>query len=263
MTAIILTAMVQVLALGADPQDFDQACRQSLATQRPLVVLVGANWCAACQIMQKSILPEVEKGGGLNRVVFIYVDFDRQRQLASRLTGGGSIPQLIRFDHTQAGWANKRLIGAKSPGEVNSFVNAGLIDEGGQTTNIERKAPRQSALDSDASGPVLTKAKENHPRTDAKSSESSAIARSQHNPRNSASNKTTTAAPPVSQPWAVAPVNPPVGQQRAAEPYHPEKTGHTEKTGKPSERTPFFKRFFHNFKKHFQNNENRHNKTTY
>ncbi len=46
MTTIVLSALVQVLTLGANQQDFDEACQQSLTTQHPLVVLVGANWCA-------------------------------------------------------------------------------------------------------------------------------------------------------------------------------------------------------------------------
>lgn len=130
MTTVVLAALVQVLTLGADQPDFDRACQQSLATRRPLVVLVGASWCAACQTMQKSIVPQVKKTGGLKNVIFIYVDFDQQRQLASRLIGGRSIPQLIRFDQTPSGWKNKRLIGARSLREVHDFINAGLIDVG-------------------------------------------------------------------------------------------------------------------------------------
>ena len=158
MTTVFLTTLVQVLALGADPQDFNQACQQSQATRRPLVVLVGANWCGACQTMQKTILPQVEIIGGLENVVFVYVDFDQQRQLASRLTGGGSIPQLIRFDHTQAGWTNKRLIGAKSPTEVHGFINAGLANESRRPSRDALKVSRRSTA---ADGPTLKQVKEN------------------------------------------------------------------------------------------------------
>lgn len=129
MTNIILAALVQVSALGTDPQDFDQACHQSLTSGRPLVVLIGAGWCPGCQKMKTSILPQVAGIGGLKRVVFTYVDFDQQRQLASRLSRGKSIPQLIRFDHTPAGWKSRHLIGARSPREVYDFVNAGLLDQ--------------------------------------------------------------------------------------------------------------------------------------
>jgi len=131
MADLLLIAFVQAFALGADPQSFDQASQQSLTTGRPLVVLVGARWCPACQRMKNSILPQVARGGGLNQVVFTYVDFDRQRQLASRLTREGPIPQLIRLDRApSAGWSSKRLVGARSPRDVYEFINAGLAEEG-------------------------------------------------------------------------------------------------------------------------------------
>lgn len=130
MTNLILIALVQVSALGADQQDFGQAYQQSLTTERPLVVLLGARWCSACQKMKNLILPQVAQTGGLKNVVFTYVDFDRQRQLASRLSRARSIPQLIRFDRTPAGWKSKRLVGARSPRQVYDFINAGLIDKG-------------------------------------------------------------------------------------------------------------------------------------
>jgi len=149
MANIILVTLVQVSVLGADQPDFDQAYHQSVQTGRPLVVLIGAAWCPACQKMKNSILPRVVASGGLSRVVFSYVDFDQQRQLASRLSRGGSIPQLIRFDRTQAGWSSKRLIGARSPREVHDFINAGLRDEGRvskvSTTDRPRDDSRKSA----------------------------------------------------------------------------------------------------------------------
>jgi thiol-disulfide isomerase/thioredoxin len=247
MTTVILTAMVQVLTLGADPQDFNQACQHSLATRRPLVVLVGANWCRACQIMQKTVLPQVEKTGGLKNVVFVYVDFDQQRQLASRLTGGGSIPQLIRFDHTQAGWTNKRLIGAKDTDEVHSFINAGLINESRRPPKGALGASRQSTP---TDGPALKKVEESSTQRGAKQNETAMVTRPQRGSHASVSERTVATAPAASQPWVVAPVHPPVGQQRVVEPYF------LENPQKSPERTPFFKRLF-------QKRKNQYDKMTF
>ena len=130
MTNVILVALMQVAALGADQGEFEEAYDQSVATGKPLVVLVGATWCPACQTMKNTILPQVAEGGGMNQVVFTYVDFDQHRQLASRLSRAKSIPQLIRFDRTPSGWKSKLLMGAKSHREVHEFVNAGLGGEG-------------------------------------------------------------------------------------------------------------------------------------
>jgi thiol-disulfide isomerase/thioredoxin len=148
---ILLIAFVQVSTSGTGHPDFDQARQQSLETGRPLVALIGAVWCPACQQMKNSILPQVAESGGLDKVVFTYVDFDHQRELASRLSRGMSIPQLIRFDKTPTGWNSNRLIGAKDPREVYDFINAGLIEEKKvtkvSTTEQVSNNSRKAALD--------------------------------------------------------------------------------------------------------------------
>jgi thiol-disulfide isomerase/thioredoxin len=129
MTSLALIALLQLSALGAQDTDYAQAYQRSLATGRPLLVLVGAPWCPACEQMKHSVLPQVAEAGGLNDVVFAYVDFDQQQELASRLLESKSIPQLIRLDRTDAGWNRRVLVGAKTPREVFSFVQGGRRPE--------------------------------------------------------------------------------------------------------------------------------------
>jgi len=145
MTSMILVALMQVSTLGADQGTFEEAYRQSLTTGRPLVVLIGATWCPGCQTMKNSVLPRVAKAGGLERVVFFYLDLDRQRQLATRLKRADSIPQLIRFDRTATGWKTKCLVGAKSPREVYEFINAGLIKKTKTTEVSMTKRPQKQS----------------------------------------------------------------------------------------------------------------------
>jgi len=173
MSNIILIALMQISALGADRSGFEQAYDRSLVTGRPLVVLIGASWCSACQKMKNSILPRVAGAGGLDKVVFTYVDFDQQRQLASRLSRAKSIPQLIRFDRMQTGWKSKCLVGAKSPREVYDFINAGLIDKSNVSKasaanrpgNGSRKsAPRQTPRSGAAASKSRTDASVDPPR---------------------------------------------------------------------------------------------------
>jgi thiol-disulfide isomerase/thioredoxin len=159
MSAIILIAMMQVSAWGAEQTDIEQACRQSQATGRPLVVLIGAVWCPACQKMRNSILPQVAETGGLEKVIFTYLDYDQHQQLASRLSQGTSIPQLIRFDPTPAGWKSKYLIGAKSPGVVCDFINAGLPGEekAEDLSNTDQRAndwSKSHYLEAEVHGPL-------------------------------------------------------------------------------------------------------------
>jgi len=156
MTNIILVALMQISAVGAEQGTFEQAYQRSLTTGRPLVVLIGAAWCPACQKMRNSILPQVAEAGGLNKVAFTYVDFDQQRQLASRLSRAKSIPQLIRFDRTASGWKTKCLIGAKSPREVYNFINAGLYKE----TPVSEASTTNRSRDNVTSTPAKTRPSE-------------------------------------------------------------------------------------------------------
>ncbi len=133
MINLTLAAIVQLSVMAAPQQDVYAAYRQaygrSVSTERPLVVLIGAKGCPACQRMKKSILPQVAKAGGLDRVEFTYIDLDRQRDLASRLACGKSIPQLVCFTKLAAGGKKACLVGTKDSRQVHYFINAGLAHD--------------------------------------------------------------------------------------------------------------------------------------
>ncbi len=124
MFAMTLAAIVQVSFLGAPESGFDQALKQSMTTGRPLVVLIGADWCPSCQVMKNTTIPQVAEEGGLDSVVYTYVDADQHRRLVSRLSRVRSIPQLIRFDRTPSGWQGRLLVGAQSVDDVYAFLNS-------------------------------------------------------------------------------------------------------------------------------------------
>jgi thiol-disulfide isomerase/thioredoxin len=129
MTTLLMTALVQVSVLATPAgtataeADYATAFKRTMASGRPLVVLLGADWCPGCVKMKKTILPQVAKAGGLRDVEFAYVDSDRQPKLASRLSQGGAIPQLIRYEKTEEGWQRDLLVGAHSVKKVTSFVD--------------------------------------------------------------------------------------------------------------------------------------------
>ena len=126
MSSLALATIVQLSLLGAEEGDFYRAYQRSVETGQPLVVLIGADWCAPCQRMKNSTLPQVAKVGGLRHVVFTYVDADRQPELVSKLSRVDSIPQLIRFEKTRSGWKGELLAGARSAKEVQAFLAAGV-----------------------------------------------------------------------------------------------------------------------------------------
>jgi thiol-disulfide isomerase/thioredoxin len=128
MSTIALSLILQA-SISADPdQTYSEALNQSLRTGKPLVVLLGADWCPACVKMKRLILPQVAKTGGLDGVAFAYVDADRQPQLASQLAQGSSIPQLFRFERRGSQWERQLLRGAHASEKVAAFIQGSPED---------------------------------------------------------------------------------------------------------------------------------------
>ena len=101
MTALTLSLLLQISAvLSTDGHHYAKAYETMVSTGQPLVVLVGAEWCPACQQMKNSVIPQVKRQGGLEKVAFAYVNTDADHNLAGKLMQGGSIPQLIMYRKT-------------------------------------------------------------------------------------------------------------------------------------------------------------------
>ncbi len=126
MNTLTFIAVLQASILAAPPQSYTEAHKVMKETGRPLVVMVGADWCTACQEMKQTVIPELEKEGVFKNVSFAYVNSDQQKELAGKLLEGRSIPQLIMFHKTSDGWQRGRLIGIQPLGAVRSFLRRGI-----------------------------------------------------------------------------------------------------------------------------------------
>ena len=123
MIHLTMNMLLSAVALSAGSQDYATAFKHTEETGKPLVVLIGADWCPGCRTMKQSTMPQIEKGGSLKNVAFAYVNTDQDSALAGKLMKGGSIPQLIMFRRTRRGWVRKQLNGAQGVNETQSFVS--------------------------------------------------------------------------------------------------------------------------------------------
>jgi thioredoxin-like negative regulator of GroEL len=124
-TALTLSLLLQISAVSAastDGHHYAKAYETMVSTGQPLVVLVGAEWCPACQQMKNSVIPQVKRQGGLEKVAFAYVNTDADHKLAGKLMQGGSIPQLIMYRKTADGWKREQLTGAHGADETKHFI---------------------------------------------------------------------------------------------------------------------------------------------
>ena len=119
---LILNVILQVSAVTTGTLTYKDAYENAEKTGQPLVVLVGADWCPACQTMKHSVVPQLAKQGVLTKVSFAMVNTDHDQALAGRLMQGGSIPQLVIYRKTAAGWQRQQLTGAQSVEAATSFL---------------------------------------------------------------------------------------------------------------------------------------------
>jgi thioredoxin-like negative regulator of GroEL len=126
--AIILQAAV--LSTG---QTYAQAHKTTQETGRPLLVMVGADWCPACQQMKSSLIPQLRRRGILKKVSFTIIDTDEQEELADQIMSGGTIPQLIIYTKTDKGWIRRQLTGGQSVGGVEQFIDRAVKSNAAST----------------------------------------------------------------------------------------------------------------------------------
>jgi thiol-disulfide isomerase/thioredoxin len=129
MTLTLCAAIMQTVLLVSPTdtaENYADARKQVTETGKPMVVMVGTDWCGPCQAMKKNILPKVREHGLLKKVAFALVNADRDSELAKELTGGGPVPQLVMYCKTDRGWRRRILVGGQSVEQVEKFIKEGL-----------------------------------------------------------------------------------------------------------------------------------------
>lgn len=121
--SLILAASV----LGEN-RTYGDAHAQAQSQGKPLLVLVGAEWCPGCRTLKHQTMPRLVRSGKLSGVEFAVVDSDQEPALARRLMRGNSIPQLILFTRTAEGWKRGQLTGAQAERTIESFLQAATAE---------------------------------------------------------------------------------------------------------------------------------------
>ncbi|MCC9604465.1 thioredoxin family protein [Blastopirellula sp. JC732] len=121
MHGVVLAVLLQATMAGGE-HDYKTAFQSADETGKPLLVLVGTNWCPGCVTMKRSVMPSLLRKGKLTGVAYAEVDADSDSGLAGKLMQGGSIPQLILYRKTNTGWRRSLLVGAQSETTIETLV---------------------------------------------------------------------------------------------------------------------------------------------
>ena len=107
---------------------YESAYAKADKENKPLLVLVGADWCAACKTMKSTTMDRMKESGELKDVVVTFLDKDNRPDIASKIMQGDSLPQLIVFSKSDDGWKRFSLSGMQSEGRVRELIRraAGL-----------------------------------------------------------------------------------------------------------------------------------------
>ena len=121
---LMLTAVSMVVVAPTSDHDYTLAYKRSIEENKPLMVVVGADWCPACTALKDSTIRSMEQSGDLREVSVAVVDRDRDPELARQLMKGENrIPQIIVFAKDDAGrWQSRKLTGFQSAQPVRSLI---------------------------------------------------------------------------------------------------------------------------------------------
>ena len=134
-------ALFVTSAVAQEPIDYKTAYERADKGDKPLLVLVTAEWCPPCQQMKKSTIPELLKKKTFKDFHWAAVDYDRENKLAKQLIGDRGVPQLIMYEKRDGKWVRRYLRGYKQPKVVEAFVAQARTIRTASTVNqgVEKK----------------------------------------------------------------------------------------------------------------------------
>ena len=121
----LFTALMFIAATGVaveQPADYRTAYKKAQQGDKPLLVLVTAEWCPPCQIMKSSTIPALMQRKAFKDFHYATVDLDQEEKLARQLIGNRGVPQLIMYEKRDDKWVRRYLKGVQTPETVEAFV---------------------------------------------------------------------------------------------------------------------------------------------
>jgi thiol-disulfide isomerase/thioredoxin len=109
-------------AFAQSPVDYKTAFSRAQKGDKPLLVLVTAQWCPPCQVMKKTTIPQLVQKNAFKHCHFASVDFDEQNDVAMQLTGGRGVPQLVMYEKRDGKWVRRYIAGYKTANVVEAFM---------------------------------------------------------------------------------------------------------------------------------------------
>jgi thiol:disulfide interchange protein len=121
----------------AERPSYETAYQQAQAEHKPLLIVVGADWCAACKIMKSETIEPMQTAGQLEKVVVTIVDKDSRPDLAEKLMDGKTLPQLVVFTQGSEGWKKFSVAGIQSQKRVQELIDKAHAEAAPRTASSQ------------------------------------------------------------------------------------------------------------------------------
>lgn len=122
MVLIAVALLGMVMVNDGAKLSYEAAYAKANKENKPLVILVGAAWCAPCKTMKETTIPRLKESGDLDEVVYFQLDRDERPELASKIMVGESLPQLIVFAKNGEGWKRYSAAGIQTEDRVRELI---------------------------------------------------------------------------------------------------------------------------------------------
>lgn len=129
MVSLLLTVILAGVTSEQNLQhNYADAYKQSVAENKPLMVVIGAPWCPACNVLKDTTLEPMASSGELDDVSVVLINRDEAPELAQQLTKGvRTLPQIIVFSKEDTGqWKRRRLMGFQTRQPVRTLIRTAL-----------------------------------------------------------------------------------------------------------------------------------------
>ena len=126
MTGFVMFAACLIGVVADKPLTYQAAHQQSVQSKRPMLILIGADWCPACRVMKHNTLTGMQKNGKLKDVLFTTVNVDDEPDLAAQLMRSSTIPQLVLYIPAPQGWYRSYLHGSQEEERIEGMIASGL-----------------------------------------------------------------------------------------------------------------------------------------
>ena len=91
------------------------------------MVVVGAPWCPACNVLKETTIKQMAQTGELDGVSLAVINRDENPELVQQLTAGEKmLPQIIVFTRDNGRWKRRRLMGYQPKQPVRSLIKRAL-----------------------------------------------------------------------------------------------------------------------------------------